>query len=169
MNTLHRTLALPVSLIALVAIMAAGCSGPPERGRALPPEAQPVEDGYQTAEQHLYHLFQEWKGSPYRSGGTARSGVDCSGFVLRAYKDRFAIDLPRTVRLQAKAGRAVSRRNLRAGDLLFFKTGLFQRHVGLYLEGHSFMHASTKRGVTMASLENEYWSRRFWKARRLLD
>ncbi len=85
--------------------------------------------------------FRRWQGTRYRIGGLSRNGIDCSGFTLLTYKELFGLTLPRTAREQVKRGDKVSREALRAGDLLFFKTGIFQRHVGIYLENQKFIHA----------------------------
>lgn len=45
-----------------------------------------------------------WIGTPYRYGGTERSGADCSGFLQRLFADVAAVSLPRNSRKQA--GRA---------------------------------------------------------------
>jgi cell wall-associated NlpC family hydrolase len=54
------------------------------------------------------------------------------------------------------------------GDLIFFKTGFNSRHVGIYLKDGKFLHASTKRGVTVSKLNNIYYSKHFWKIRRVI-
>jgi cell wall-associated NlpC family hydrolase len=115
----------------------------------------------------LYAQFKDWQGVRHRSGGLSRSGVDCSGFVYLTYHHRFGINLPRTTRLQSRAGRYISRRDLQPGDLVFFKTGIFARHVGIYIEKDRFLHVSTKRGVMVSSLEDAYWRKRYWKAVRI--
>jgi len=61
----------------------------------------------------------------------------------------------------------VSRSALRTGDLVFFKTGIFIRHVGVYLERGRFLHASTSHGVMISELGDVYWKSRYWKARRI--
>jgi cell wall-associated NlpC family hydrolase len=160
---------LPALALAFVMAMIWACAGPSIREGVLPPGAEAVENNYRTTEQKLYSQFQKWKGTPYRSGGLSRSGVDCSGLVQLTYRDLFGMSLPRTVREQVKTGKRVRQRDLRAGDLVFFKTGIFQRHVGIYLDSRTFMHASAGSGVTISSLDSRHWSRRFWKARRLLD
>jgi probable lipoprotein NlpC len=61
----------------------------------------------------------------------------------------------------------VSRAALRTGDLVFFKTGIFIRHVGVYLERGRFLHASTSQGVMISEMGDAYWKLRYWKARRI--
>lgn len=111
----------------------------------------------------------EWKGTPYRIGGRTKSGVDCSGFVQVTFKDLFGISLPRSTTEQAKVGRKISKRELRTGDLVFFKTGEGPNgnHVGVYVKSGQFLHASTKAGVIYSDMNSPYWSKTFWQARRL--
>ncbi|WP_299124881.1 NlpC/P60 family protein [uncultured Alcanivorax sp.] len=52
---------------------------------------------------------------------------------------------------------------------MFFKTGPGNRHVGIYMGGDEFMHASVSSGVMQSSLNNPYWRQRYWKARRLVN
>lgn len=115
----------------------------------------------------LYPYYNAWHLTPYRYGGLSQNGVDCSGFVYRAYRDLFGIILPRSTQLQANTGMPVPRNALRAGDLLFFKTAHKVRHVGIYLQNGEFMHASTSKGVIISRLGNVYWRKRFWQARRV--
>ena len=147
--------------------MLQGCAGRPTAGpgRATAPAAT----GPARVEQLLDEQYRAWKGVPYRSGGTTRRGVDCSGFVYVTYRDLLGIDVPRTTKELAKAGKGVSRRKLSAGDLVFFKTGFFTRHVGIYTGRGTFLHASSSQGVTISSLDSSYWKRRYWKGRRLLS
>ena len=109
----------------------------------------------------LYQQHEAWHGTPYRIGGLNRSGIDCSGFVQVTYRDLFGIQLPRTTDQQLTIGQHISRAKLQPGDLIFFRNG---RHVGIYLEDHKFLHASTTRGVMISSLKNSYWSRHYWRA-----
>ncbi|MFP1681231.1 NlpC/P60 family protein [Alloalcanivorax sp. C16-1] len=110
---------------------------------------------------------EQWRGVPYRLGGSDRQGIDCSAFVQVTFQSQLGIDVPRTTDELAREGRRVGRDELRAGDLVFFKTGFRQRHVGIYMGGDRFLHASTSRGVMTSSLNNVYWRRHYWKARRL--
>lgn len=109
----------------------------------------------------LYQQHKAWHGTPYRIGGVSRSGIDCSGFVQVTFRDLFGMDLPRTTDQQLRVGQPINRAQLQPGDLVFFRNG---RHVGIYLEDHKFLHASTTRGVMISSLKNTYWSRNFWQA-----
>lgn len=115
----------------------------------------------------LQEQHAEWKGTPYQYGGTSRSGVDCSGFTFRTYKDKLGLLLPRTTLKQVKLGSSVSRSALRTGDLVFFKISKRLKHVGIYMEKNQFIHASSSKGVMISSLKNPYWSSRYWTARRL--
>lgn len=111
----------------------------------------------------------EWKGTSYRLGGNSKAGVDCSGFIQITFRDLFGIDLPRTTNDQAREGQKISKRELRAGDLVFFKTGRGPngKHVGVYVKNGQFLHASTKGGVIYSDIDSPYWSKTFWQARRL--
>jgi probable lipoprotein NlpC len=124
-------------------------------------------DSREDVTEALKEYFVSWKGTRYRYGGLSHNGVDCSGFVLLTYQDVFGKDLPRTVREQVKEGTKISKASLQAGDLLFFKTGRFQKHVGIYLEDDLFIHASQSKGVIISSLNNVYWKKKFWQAHRL--
>jgi cell wall-associated NlpC family hydrolase len=116
----------------------------------------------------LYRQFKEWKGVRHKDGGLSKSGVDCSGFVYLTMKNRFAMEVPRSTEKLSMYGRAVSRRKLAPGDLVFFKTGIFKRHVGIYVEDGKFIHASKSKGVMLSDMDNVYWNKRFWKAKRVL-
>lgn len=115
----------------------------------------------------LRQYFASWQGTRYSLGGLSRKGVDCSGLTLLTYKELFGKDLPRTVQEQAEQGTKISKAALQAGDLVFFKTGAFQRHVGIYLNEDLFFHASPTKGVMISSLNNAYWQKKFWQAQRL--
>ncbi len=62
----------------------------------------------------------------------------------RIYKEKFDIKIPKSTRTQVKVGKKVKRSELELGDLIFFKTGKIDRHVGVYMGNGDFMHASIK-------------------------
>ncbi|MDH5392038.1 MAG: NlpC/P60 family protein [Gammaproteobacteria bacterium] len=157
-----------VLMLTLLFSQLAGCATPVRVAASDFPVDSPYSD------QKLLRLFDRqllvWKNVPYRLGGITRKGVDCSGFVYNTYKDQINILIPRTTKGLAKIGKHVARNELDIGDLVFFKTGKEKtRHVGIYLGKDEFMHASTSKGVMKSSLNNRYWRRAYWKAKRIID
>lgn len=117
----------------------------------------------------LMDQYASWKGVRYRLGGSTRSGIDCSAFVQRTFREQFGMDLPRSTSEQQDIGRSISRSKLRTGDLVLFRAGSTGRHVGIYLGNDQFVHASTSSGVTISSLTDPYWNKRYNEARRVLS
>ncbi|HID69064.1 MAG TPA: cell wall hydrolase [Desulfobacterales bacterium] len=115
----------------------------------------------------LLKQYGEWRKTPYRMGGMSKRGVDCSGFVYITFRSQLGFTIPRTTDSQVKIGRKVARNNLRVGDLVFFQTSLFYNHVGIYLGDSKFLHASTSKGVIISSLNEKYWRKCYWTARRI--
>lgn len=154
----------------LLVLALAACSFVPERpapDRTQPAVAAHAIGDYESVKRKLYSQYLQWKGTKYEIGGTSRRGIDCSGFVYVTFRSRFGVVLPRSTELQADIGKSVGRSELRPGDLVFFKTGWFDRHVGIYVEHGKFLHASTSSGVTISELDENYWKSAYWKARRI--
>ena len=122
-----------------------------------------------TIESLLADQYRQWQGVPYRYGGRTKRGIDCSGFVQIAFREGLGIDLPPTTATMKRVGRAVGKRKLTTGDLVFFKTGRAKRHVGIYVGRRQFIHASTSQGVMRSDLDNPYWASCYWTARRILN
>lgn len=165
----------PLRLVAVAcALVLAGCgtsSSVRSPGPLLPDPAvaAPTTASTPVAER-LLASAEEWMGTPYRFGGTTKSGVDCSAFVRAVYDDAFGVPLTRATRTQVTEGRSVAREDLRPGDLVFFRTGRNQRHVGIYLGGGKMLHASSsKNRVLVDDFHQDYFQRTYWTARRLLD
>jgi lipoprotein Spr len=137
----------------------------------VPHEKRQVRGEYQIVDKETVVLlkrhYERWRGTPYSDGGMSTSGVDCSGFTVLAYRELFDLSLPRTAGEQAASGREVTREALKPGDLIFFSTGLWKKHVGIYLADDQFIHASLSRGVTISSLDDSYWQEKYWQARRM--
>ncbi len=122
-----------------------------------------------TEDREVIKTSAEWMGTPYRYGGQTKKGVDCSGFVCSVYKEAHDIKLERSSSAMAKQVQRVKKSELACGDLVFF-TIKDKRvsHVGIYMGGNKFIHASTNYGVSMASLTDSYWSKYFSGAGRIL-
>lgn len=125
-----------------------------------------------SVEQQILDASEEWIGTPYQWGGSSKEGIDCSAFTQVIIKEVFDIDIPRRVKNQKKFGTRVNRDELEAGDLVFFKTGGLlssKQHIGIYLSDDDFVHASTSDGVTISSLDEWFWNKKYRYGRRLVD
>lgn len=101
----------------------------------------------------LYRFINDWTGVKYKLGGLDKRGIDCSGFALLLQRDIYGKSLPRRSKDQADAVKKKSLSNLKEGDLIFFSFGGKEvDHVGVYLNGDFFVHASTTRGVIVDDL-----------------
>jgi len=155
-------------IIALIILLLGGCAPLPQTYQYIERCSTSLDlNNLPGVREKLQAQYNAWKGTPYRAGGLSKNGIDCSGFVYLTYRSLLCIDLPRSTDGQAAIGRDVAKTNLRPGDLVFFKTGFMTRHVGIYVDRDMFVHASTRKGVTLSSLNDIYWGPRYWKARRL--
>lgn len=116
----------------------------------------------------LFDFYNEWEGVGYRFGGDSKDGIDCSGFIQKAFKEKFDMSVPRTTQMLSQLGKEINKNELKSGDLVFFKTG-DTNHVGIYLEDGMFLHASTTNGVTISELDNVYFKENYWKAQRVIN
>lgn len=160
------------SLLVFAALLSGCSSHPTLQGSTSAPAMDDLANASRV-KATLYAQYDEWKAVKYKSGGLSKNGVDCSGFVYLTYDERFDIKLPRSTDEQINIGPEVPQNKLVPGDLVFFKTGKAdktgksQRHVGIYIEDRKFMHASTEKGVMISSLDDQYWSRTYWKSIRV--
>ncbi|MDR3609584.1 MAG: C40 family peptidase [Ignavibacteriaceae bacterium] len=108
--------------------------------------------------------------TPYKFGGSSKSGIDCSAFTQTIFQNTFSVDLLRSARDQYTQGFIVDEREkLQFGDLVFFNTRRRVRpgHVGIYIGDNLFAHSSSKNGVIVSSLDLDYYSQRFMGGRRI--
>ncbi|MCX8105503.1 MAG: C40 family peptidase [Ignavibacterium album] len=124
-----------------------------------------------TAREKLIMEIIKYLDTPYKYGGSSLNGIDCSAFTQSVYQDALNVNLNRTARDQFTQGKVVSREELEFGDLVFFNTRRRVRpgHVGIYIGDGLFAHASTKGGVMISSLDEDYYSKRFMGARRIVE
>jgi lipoprotein Spr len=109
----------------------------------------------------------DWLGTRYHFGGMGRGGIDCSAFTGTVYR-ALNFKLPRTAAAQWDFGTAVPLEELQFGDLVFFHTraAVYVSHVGIYLGNNMFAHASSRNGVTVSSLDADYYAKHLIGARR---
>jgi probable lipoprotein NlpC len=106
---------------------------------------------------------ESYIGTPYKYGGTTRSGIDCSGLIQNSFTSA-GYRIPRTAKEQSKTGSKVGWSKVRPGDLVFFKfkkKGERWYHSGLISKVNGddirFIHASSSRGVVESSLNSDYY------------
>lgn len=138
-----------------LALAAGGCSLPKK-----------VPSGPTVAGSRVSNTALSAIGTRYVSGGTTpNKGFDCSGLVCWAYAQN-GVSMPRTAREQSKVGSSVSKKSLRAGDLVVFKIrgGM---HTGIYTGKGKFVH-SPSRGKTVREdkIDSIYWNDKFVAGRR---
>ena len=112
----------------------------------------------------------KYMNTPYKFGGNSLNGIDCSAFTQNVYKSSWLLELNRSAREQFKQGIHIENRSdLKFGDLVFFNTRRRVKpgHVGIYIGENLFAHASSKLGVTISSLEHDYYNKRYMGARRI--
>jgi cell wall-associated NlpC family hydrolase len=77
-------------------------------------------------------------GDKYVFGASGLTTWDCSGLTMRAFRSA-GVSLPHSSRAQYGYGKAVARKNLKPGDLVFFGKPI--SHVAIYLGGDRMLHA----------------------------
>lgn len=108
-------------------------------------------------------------GQPYRFGGAAPGGFDCSGLVEYAALSA-GIRVPRTAAEQLRIGTPVDRADLQAGDLVFMHLARKELHVAIALDRQLFVHAPSTGGhVRIDSLIAEPYAKGFLGARRVVS
>jgi len=130
------------------------------RPSAPPPPSAASSPAVRTAMNHL--------GDRYRYGGSSRGGFDCSGFTRYVYA-KHGVVLPHNSAAQFQKGTPVGKGELQPGDLVFFSRGGRRiGHVGVYVGGGKFVHASNPRGgVRVDSLTTGTYARTYVGARRV--
>ncbi|MBL0564800.1 C40 family peptidase [Aeromonas veronii] len=160
-------------MLLLVALGMVGCASAPQPEVASKIEVSMVEpviepEASQTPDvNEILTVYKEWRGVPYRMGGSSQRGIDCSAFAREVFRNAVGIELPRDTRSQVHEGTRVSKQDLVEGDLVFFKINRRLNHVGIYVGNGEFIHASTRVGVTRSKLDSQYWRNKFWQARRI--
>lgn len=133
-------------------------------------EYEEVDRGASDDAIEIANFALSYVGYPYVYGGQSPSmGFDCSGLMYYVFKE-FGYSLHRTADDQMdNDGTAVSRRDLQVGDLVFFGSGSYANHVGMYIGNNNFVHAANpSSGVRISSMNETYYAERYLCARRVI-
>lgn len=162
-------------LLLIVFIVAAwGCG---TRKPATHSSTQSIEEKYaqllgvsqsSITNKSLYAFIEDWYGVPYKYGGKTKSGVDCSGFTSILFKEIYGKEVGGSSANIYTQCKPISTGELKEGDLVFFKIETKDvSHVGIYLQNNKFVHATTKAGVMINDLNEDYYRRYFSGSGRL--
>lgn len=121
----------------------------------------------------IIETARKYIGIPHCMGGMTERCMDCSGFVSVVFGNH-GITLPHNSQAQSGLGTKVTKREeLRRGDIVFFsrsyKTSRRITHAGIYIGNNEFIHASSGQGITITSLDDPWWRRRYEFGTRILN
>ena len=158
-------------VVTICSVLIVACSSAPYQGSNNPTvkiASQRVDlSNTSKVKNILNQQYASWRNVKHRMGGMSKNGIDCSGLVYKTYRTKFGIDVPRSTEYQSQIGKSIKQSQLRAGDMVFFKTGITMRHVGMYIDKGNFLHVSSGKGVMISNLSNPYWSDAYWKSQRI--
>ena len=122
-----------------------------------------------SAREDLVDYAKSFLGTRYVWGGASPSGFDCSGFTMYVYA-HFGYRMSHGASDQLYAFTRVSSAERLAGDLVFFSYGGGDiSHVGIYLGGGAFIHATSNGGVKISYFDGYYSSTYVGAVRILAD
>jgi len=165
-------IAHPAAAAVLSIALAACVSTPPHATAPIPTAAPSASAGVTHPPPGRRALLVDnamsMLGQPYRFGGAAPGGFDCSGLVAYA-ANHAGVRVPRTAREQLATGRPVPRGAVRGGDLVFLHLARKELHVGIAIDGERFVHAPSAGGyVRVDSLTAPPYAKGFLSARRII-
>ena len=132
-------------------------------------ESVPAPERGPSATQVMIDTATSMIGQPYRFGGSAPGGFDCSGLVEYSAANA-GIRVPRTAAEQLEFGQPVARSELQAGDLVFMHLSSKELHVAIALDRQLFVHAPSSGGrVRVDSLLAPPYAKGFIAARRVVS
>lgn len=118
----------------------------------------------------VVEFAKKFLGTPYVYGGSSPSGFDCSGFTSYVYK-QLGYNINRTADAQLANGIAVSKSELKPGDLVMFKRAGSSsvHHVGIYVGDGMMIHSpQTGDVVKFTSITTGYYNNCYYAARRIV-
>ncbi len=137
------------------------------RGTTEKTEAsKPATEAQLSLAEKIVSYSKTLQGVPYKYGGYSTKGFDCSGFTKYVFA-KYDIYVPRSSAEYWGFGTKVARSELRAGDIVLFDTDggtADVSHVGIYVGGGNFIHASTTKKqvivMNLASYRGKYMGAR---------
>jgi cell wall-associated NlpC family hydrolase len=167
--------AVPVLLTGVSALALVGCAAHPTNGAppVVPARSGSADESPAVPEPLdpravMVASATAMLGQPYRFGGAAPGGFDCSGLVAFTAQSA-GVSLPRTASDQLRSGARVRRGDVQAGDLIFMRLAHKELHVGIAIDGERFIHAPSRGGrVRIDSLAATPYSKGFVGARRVI-
>ena len=120
--------------------------------------------------EEIVSYAKKFLGRKYVYGGSGPNTFDCSGFTMYVYK-HFGYSMGHSAVTQAGLGKYVSKSNLQPGDLVIFNDSANRSigHVGIYIGGGNFIHASSGGGrIMISSLSGSYYNTRYVTGRRII-
>lgn len=124
--------------------------------------------------EYVIYVAQNLLGKPYSSKSNPPKSFDCATFTHYCYDMARKGYIKSSAKSQGYDSRMaqISHSNLKRGDLVCFNTnekdGDLSDHVGIYLGGGYFIHASSSGGkVMLSSLSSGYYKRTFTCGRRI--
>ena len=154
-----------VFIFVVLAAGLVGCAGQ----SAVKPQSQTTVNARQSPHnlgQQAASIAVHQVGVPYRYGGSAPTGFDCSGLIHYSYQ-RAGKAVARTTAQLWNSTSAVDRRDMRPGDVLFFRIEGKMSHVGIFIGDNRFVHApSSGKSVSIESLSSDFYRSAFIRAGR---
>ncbi|HWK91423.1 MAG TPA: C40 family peptidase [Luteimicrobium sp.] len=114
---------------------------------------------YTTVQTHKYssrvvEKAVKYTGTRYVYGGSSPRGFDCSGFTKYVYSHTKVKSLPRTSSGQRHAGKVVSKKHAKPGDLVYTPG-----HVGIYVGGSKIIDAPRPgKSIHVRSMWKASWT-----------
>lgn len=110
---------------------------------------------------NVVDFAKNFVGTKYKWAGNTPAGFDCSGYTGYVYKE-FNKSLPRRAVEQYNQSKKIKRKQVKAGDLVFFGSKSNINHVGIVVSNSKdeliMIHASTSKGVIITNVfESSYW------------
>jgi cell wall-associated NlpC family hydrolase len=144
-------------------------SHPVSHGQEITPPIEAAAGQKPSPTQLMIDSATSMIGQPYRFGGAAPGGFDCSGLVMYAAANA-GFRVPRTAAEQLQFGAPVRRSELQAGDLVFMHLSSKELHVAIALDRQLFVHAPSSGGrVRVDSLLAQPYAKGFIAARRVVS